>query len=647
MALPTTNLVARFIAGTGITEADAAGRVSQWDDQSGNANHATQATAGNQPYTAADGLARPVVKFAASSSTYLSLPGTLTALARSCSIWIVGRFLTAGSQSYASLVSYAANAAALRAFTDNTTASNVGGFNKLSLTIPPRFNPALIGVISGAAAAQVLSQITATSFTAVTNDATPRTIEFGRSPTGSSYSNFEAYEILVYSAAQSDADRDALIAYAVDTYGLRGTQYAKQIAYEGDSIAAGTGLGATEYSYPQQTYDAANDSWRQTQRTASGSTIATLTDRAASVDGLLISGATNVLHVLIGRNDVTTADNSATVYGDLVTYVQARVAAGWQVWVGTCIATGSTLQGTIDALNAKIRGTSGNGVIADAGASRVIDFAADPRFDATGDSSSHTYYQGDNTHPSAAGAAVMANIVKPHLASSGVTVSGPASGTAGEASTAFTVSRATGTFNGVESVTLTASEGTIDATATGGTITDDGTGTVTVKPADGESSFTFTYTPATSGARTIAVTNGQYWTNPANVEYESLDVVAPTLSDFATNTAGTEITATLSEAGCTPTSGSAGFTLSGTDATVASWAISGTTLTLTLTDTVYEGETVTLSYSAASGGIEDAANNALANITNAAVTNNSTINEPAGGIPVVSASGLSMGLGFG
>lgn len=104
------------------------------------------------------------------------------------------------------------------------------------------------------------------------------------------------------------------------------------------------------------------------------------------------------------------------------------------------------------------------------------------------------------------------------------------------------------------------------------------------------------------------------------------DITAPTLGTLAVPSAGTTLTATLSESGCLPASGTGGFTLGGTSATVASWAISGTTLTLTLTGTPYSGETVTLTYSraATSDDIHDAAGNFLADFAAASVTNNST-----------------------
>lgn len=114
------------------------------------------------------------------------------------------------------------------------------------------------------------------------------------------------------------------------------------------------------------------------------------------------------------------------------------------------------------------------------------------------------------------------------------------------------------------------------------------------------------------------------------VEGEAGDVTPPTLSDPTVPSAGTTLTATLSESGCVPTSGTGGFTLGGTSAAVASWAISGTTLTLTLSGTVLAGETVTYSYSraATSDDIADAEGNFLADFSDAAVTNDSTQTAP-------------------
>lgn len=119
----------------------------------------------------------------------------------------------------------------------------------------------------------------------------------------------------------------------------------------------------------------------------------------------------------------------------------------------------------------------------------------------------------DGRHPNALGCAKISNAMLPYLATSGVTISGPSSGSVGVDSFDFTVTIATNsTFNGTQTVTL--SDG-----GNGGTFTPSvgspGTSSVTVTPANAASSFTFKYKPASGGTKTLTPTNGQGWTNPA------------------------------------------------------------------------------------------------------------------------------------
>lgn len=88
-----------------------------------------------------------------------------------------------------------------------------------------------------------------------------------------------------------------------------------------------------------------------------------------------------------------------------------------------------------------------------------------------------------------------------------VTLTGPTSGTVGQASSNFTV----GTDNPVQSgsVVVTPSDG-----GSGGTFTP---ATVTLTPS--VATATFTYTAATSGTKTISVTNNGGLSNPSNISY--------------------------------------------------------------------------------------------------------------------------------
>lgn len=100
-----------------------------------------------------------------------------------------------------------------------------------------------------------------------------------------------------------------------------------------------------------------------------------------------------------------------------------------------------------------------------------------------------------------------------------------------------------------------------------------------------------------------------------------LETVLPMVSSASVNAAGTSLTITMSEA----VSGAAvtgNWIVSGTSASATSvTAISDTTtITLTLSPAVANGDTVLLAYSG--GNITDAVSNALANFTGLAVTNN-------------------------
>lgn len=134
-------------------------------------------------------------------------------------------------------------------------------------------------------------------------------------------------------------------------------------------------------------------------------------------------------------------------------------------------------------------------------------------------------------HLNDAAMASLANITVPYATSTGYTLSGPSSGTSGQASTNFTVTIASGaTFTGTQTVTISDSGNGGTFTPSVGSATT--TGIVTVTPTNGATSFTFTYTPATPGTKTLTFTNGQGWTDPSAATYTaaSPDSNAPTVS---------------------------------------------------------------------------------------------------------------------
>lgn len=133
-----------------------------------------------------------------------------------------------------------------------------------------------------------------------------------------------------------------------------------------------------------------------------------------------------------------------------------------------------------------------------------------------------TYFQSDGLHPNAAGFRREFAYLAPWFADGAAfSVSGPSGGSVGVASGTFTfVLAGTGEFySGV--VTMNITGATLNVTAPGGVIVGNGTGSVQVTPADGQTGFTYTITPTSEGTKSVVYTNSQGWTNAANTTYEA------------------------------------------------------------------------------------------------------------------------------
>jgi hypothetical protein len=156
----------------------------------------------------------------------------------------------------------------------------------------------------------------------------------------------------------------------------------------------------------------------------------------------------------------------------------------------------------------------------------------------------------------------------------GVTMTGPTGGVVSTASTNFT----------------------IGVTPVGGTIT----GTVTVTPSDGgnggtfapttvsltsaQPTATFTYTPASTGAKTISVTNNGGLTNPANITYTATAAAtAPAQMAAPTATAGDASASVTLVAPSNGGSAITGYTVTSIPAGGVDGAAGTTALTRTIT----------------------------------------------------------------
>lgn len=161
---------------------------------------------------------------------------------------------------------------------------------------------------------------------------------------------------------------------------------------------------------------------------------------------------------------------------------------------------------------------------------------------------------------------------EPAVPATAVTMTGPTSGSTSVASTNFTVG-ANGAITGT--VVVTPSDG-----GGGGTFTP-----TTVSISSGSPTGTFTYTPASSGNKTISVTNNGSLTNPSNITYSvSTPATAVTMTGPTSGTSGVASTNfTVGANGTitgtvvvTPSDGGGGGTFTPTTVSISSGSPTGT-----------------------------------------------------------------------
>ena len=200
---------------------------------------------------------------------------------------------------------------------------------------------------------------------------------------------------------------------------------------------------------------------------------------------------------------------------------------------------------------------------------------------------------------------------------------------AAQAATATPVfSPVAGSYTGTQSVTLTSatSGATIRYTLDGSAPTTT-TGTVYAGAISVSATTTIKAIAYKAGLAASAVATATFTIqSPA-------DTTPPTIAGKVLAANGVTLSVTTSE----NTTGTAGFTVRVAGSVrAASWTrTNATTLTATLTSPACLGQTVTLSYNAAEGNILDAAGNEVADFTNAAVTNDSTVPTPVVPLPAI------------
>lgn len=234
----------------------------------------------------------------------------------------------------------------------------------------------------------------------------------------SGFSSLFVREIVIASSAMSDAKRQELEGHFARKY--RSTQLMvpthpayslANVVAEGDSITA----AADSYAVVGRTLST-NDRVAFTKRAVGGSTMATMTARAAGTNAAQIAGMPNILTILIGTNDFgADGDTPATFLSQLETYLDAAILAGWRTGTNKIVLSTLTPRTGPPGFPAW-RATANAGISALIGvkADYLVDFTANPIMGPDA-AAADTLLYSDGLHPTALGQTYLAQDYKTML----------------------------------------------------------------------------------------------------------------------------------------------------------------------------------------------------------------------------------------
>ena len=175
----------------------------------------------------------------------------------------------------------------------------------------------------------------------------------------------------------------------------------KMVVFDGNSLTAGGNLTT---DYPFVTLTSLGGVYVGVDVGIGGSTIAATNARASYVDTFYKSTRSkNICCIWEGANDLSA--DPATTYASLKTYWAARRAAGWKVIAYTVTPRGSdgTQETNRQSLNTNIKSDA---TLYDA----LVDVGNDATIGVAGAQNNTTYYQGDKTHLTPTGYAIVAGL---------------------------------------------------------------------------------------------------------------------------------------------------------------------------------------------------------------------------------------------
>lgn len=219
--------------------------------------------------------------------------------------------------------------------------------------------------------------------------------------------NFGYRSLLYLDTAVTDSQFQLLQAFVVAMESL------DRVICDGDSITFGTGLTVAT-SYPSVLSAALDDGYVVTNFGVPSQTVADMSSDFATQIAPLSGNVwqRKILVAFGGSNDISIGGASAaTLISRIQSYCNTATAAGYTVILCTILprsnaATPASFEADRQTVNTWIRAnylTIAHG---------LADLAADSRIGDAGDELDTTYYQADRVHPTAAGAAIIAETVQ-------------------------------------------------------------------------------------------------------------------------------------------------------------------------------------------------------------------------------------------
>jgi len=377
--------------------------VGQWQDQSGNARHVEQATAGNRPLVKlAIQNALPVIR---TDGVDDLLRATFTVNPVFTRISAIIPSLT-GTEGYYS--GSTANAGALYTVNDNKLYSYSGSFGPSATTT---------------AVAQIVTELINGSKTKLyinalrrgwgdSGSTAPGGITLGAFNNDSVPALCDYCQLFQKDGLLASTSRMRTQAFLNAKWGI-GINYStiKQVFFDGNSITLGSGLSdPSTQSYPAQVIATLGVSWNGVNIGVSGAETATL---AADADYRIKEDydptfGKNIAVLWEVTNDLHFNQDPAGAYSRYAAWCADVRASGINVLAVTCLPRGGEYAGfeaDRQTVNTNIRNNWTTF------ADRLVDVAGDSRIGDSGDQNDATYYQGDAIHLNETGAGVVAGLV--------------------------------------------------------------------------------------------------------------------------------------------------------------------------------------------------------------------------------------------